>query len=267
MDELVTGDAVVLELPEASAATRMVSAVVDGLVQVAVLVAELVVVLPLVLSDDTSLVGAITISSIALILVGLPTAVETLTRGRSLGRLVVGNRVVRDDGGPVRFRQALVRALTGVGELWLTGGAVALIASLANRRSKRLGDLLAGTVVVRERAARQETRPPVMPPQLEAWARSADVTSLPPGLALACRQLLARAERLHPSSRRRLGEQLLADLRTHVFPPPPPGASAERVVAAVLAERRRRDLARLRAQEERRRRDADELHRLPFSAT
>lgn len=262
---VVTGDAVVLELPRASPALRVLSAVLDALVVVVVGVVVAVVALPrLASSADTSLVAAVATTLGVLVVVGLPTAVETLTRGRSLGRLVVGTRVVRDDGGPVRLRHALVRALTGVVELWGLAGGPALVSALASPRSKRLGDLLAGTVVVRERAARQDVAPVTMPPGLAGWAGSADVAALPPTLALACRQLLARRQTLHPASRARLGGQLRADVVGRVFPPPPAGATDEDVLAAVLAERRRRDTDRLRRQEDARRRDVDLLQRLPF---
>lgn len=262
---VVTGDAVVLELPRASPALRVVSAVLDAVVVLALGAVVAVVAVPrLAGSGDTSLVAAVATALGVLVVVGVPTAVETLTRGRSLGRLVVGTRVVRDDGGPVRLRHALVRALTGVVELWALAGGAALVASLASPRSKRLGDLLAGTVVVRERAARQDVAPVTMPPALAGWAGSADVAALPPALALACRQLLARRTRLNPASRAHLGQRLRADVVARVFPPPPPAAGDEDVLAAVLAERRRRDTDRLRRQEDARRRDAALLQRLPF---
>jgi len=261
---VVTGDAVVLELPRASPALRIASALLDALVVVLVGAAVLVVAVPRIDVASPSTIATVVSVLLVLVVVGIPTTVETLTRGLSVGRLVVGTRVVRDDGGPVRFRHAVVRALTGVGELWLLTGAPALITALSTRRGKRIGDLLAGTVVVRERAARQDVREVVMPPELAGWAAAADVGALPAGLALACRQLLARSGRLNPTSRERLGAQLRADVVARVFPPPPPSAPPERVLSAVLAERRHRDLERLRAQEDRRRRDADELQRLPF---
>ena len=55
-----------------------------------------------------------TIVAVVLVVVGYPVALETLLRGRTLGKLALGLRVVRDDGGPVGFRQALVRGLAGV---------------------------------------------------------------------------------------------------------------------------------------------------------
>ncbi len=74
---------------------------------------------------------------------GGPIAVETLSHGRSLGKLAFGLRVVRDDGGPIRFRHALVRGAIGVVEILMTFGIIACIASLVSARGRRLGDVFA----------------------------------------------------------------------------------------------------------------------------
>jgi RDD family len=213
--------------------------------------------------DDTA-AGAVVIVCVVAVLVGIPVTVETLTRGRSAGKAALGMRVVRDDGGPVRFRQALVRGLVAVGEIWLTFGSPAVICSMVHPRGKRIGDLLAGTYVVRERAGTATTPPAAMPPELAGWAAAADIGRLPDRLALSVRQFLARAARLHPASRVRLGLALAGEVAQHVAPPPPAGTHPERMMAAVLAERRRRDLRRLEAERRRRDERAKRLHRLPF---
>ena len=102
---------------------------------------------------DTAAVAAIGLSATILVIVGYPTIFETLSRGRTLGKLAMGLRVVGDDGGPERFRQALVRALASVLEIWLLLGAPALITSLLSAKGKRLGDVFAGTLVIQERLA------------------------------------------------------------------------------------------------------------------
>ena len=81
---------------------------------------------------------------------------ETATRGRSLGKMALGLRVVSDDGGPERFRQALFRALAGVIEIWMLTGGPAVICSLLSPKGKRIGDFFAGTVVISERAPQTE---------------------------------------------------------------------------------------------------------------
>jgi uncharacterized RDD family membrane protein YckC len=210
-----------------------------------VLLAGLMVVVVAVSGTDQALRAVATLVLTVTVLVALPTAVETLTRGRTLGKLVFGLRTVRDDAGPISFRHAFVRALVGVVEIWVLSGVPALVCALVSARGKRLGDMVAGTYVVRERFARPTVRPATMPPQLAGWAASADVAPLPDGLALAARQFLDRAATLNPASRAALGSQLADQALTRVSPPPPPGQHPEAVLAAVLAERRRRDELRL----------------------
>src|SRR5690554_3803556 len=194
-------------------------------------------------TNDDGLVAAFGIIAIALLMIVIPTVIETLSRGRSIGKLATGVRIVRDDGGPIRFRHAFVRALAGVGELWLTVASAAVITSLVHPRGKRVGDILAGTYAVRvSRGAKVDTALR-MPPQLAGWARAADMRRLPDGLALAARQFLARTATLHPESRVQMGTELAAQVARFVAPAPPPGTHPEFFLAAVLAERRDRELA------------------------
>ena len=87
-----------------------------------------------------------------------------------------------------------------------------------------------------------------MPRHLAGWAASADIASLPPGLALGVRQYLGRAAALDPVSRTTVGAQLADQVSVHVAPLPPAGTLPEDFLAAVLATRRDRDMARLRRQ-------------------
>jgi uncharacterized RDD family membrane protein YckC len=248
-EDLVTGEAVVLDLRPASFLTRGIAIILDYLALVITMIV-LFWALALVISfSDAALGSAVVLVALVGALVGLPVTVETFTRGRSLGKLAMGLRVVRDDGGPIRMRQALIRALLGVFELWLSQGSIAIIASLSNRRGKRIGDHLAGTYVIRERTAAAAFSPPaVMPPRLAGWAAGADLGRMPDRLAVAVRQFLGRAQKLHPASRERLGLSLAQQLQQYVAPPPPAGTHPEEFLAAVLAERRERDLRRLRAE-------------------
>ncbi|MDD9205828.1 RDD family protein, partial [Georgenia sp. 10Sc9-8] len=192
-----------------------------------------------------------------------PTVVETLTRGRSLGKLATGVRVVRDDGGPVRLRHALVRALVGVGELWFTAGSLAIISAAVNRRGKRLGDLLAGTYAVRVRDGARAEPPLIMPPELAHWARTADIRALPDGLGLAARRFLARTGTMSPAPRARLGTDLAARVEPYVSPPAPWGTHPERFLAAVLVARRDREYESGLRSQARQNEDRDRLRALP----
>ncbi|GIG39649.1 RDD family protein [Cellulomonas phragmiteti] len=240
-DGVVIGEGVVLDTRPASVASRLLAAILDVLVLLVLGVVALVVADNLAIRLDEYTSRILAIVTLVTITVVLPTTVETLTRGRSLGKLAAGVRIVRDDGGAITFRQAFVRALTGVGELWLSLGSVAVICSIAHPRGKRVGDVLAGTYGSRVRAAAPVRTSAVMPPQLAGWAAHADVARLPDGLALAVRQFLGRAALLHPGSRAELGTRLAADLRPYVSPPPPAGTHPEAFLSAVLAERGRRE--------------------------
>src|SRR5215472_4706120 len=198
---------------------------------------------------DDAAAGAVFITAFVVVLVGYPVAFETLSRGHTLGKLALGLRVVADDGGPVRFRQALVRGLAGVIELWLLIGIPALITSMLSARGKRLGDIFAGTFVLRERAPRAPGMryPGPMPvdPALAPWASSLDLSALPEPLAAAAASYLSRIGTMDARARDRLGWQLAASIAAHVSPPPPPGLPPVPYVATVLAERRNRELKRL----------------------
>jgi hypothetical protein len=124
---------------------------------------------------------------------------------------------------------------------------VALITSLASAQGKRLGDYLAGTVVVRERVPVRAAPVTPMPPPLAAWAAGLDLSRVPDDLALAARQYLSRAGELAPSVRDEMGARLAGSLAAVTAPPPPPGTPAWAFLAAVLAERRQRELSRLGA--------------------
>ncbi len=151
VSELVTGEAVALELQPARLPSRVLSLVIDLLVAVTAYLLVTVTVVASTSSLDDAAEAALAVASFLLLLVGGPIAVETLSHGRSLGKLACGLRVVRDDGGPIRFRHALVRGAVGVAEILLSLGTIACIASLVSARGRRVGDVLAGTLVVRER--------------------------------------------------------------------------------------------------------------------
>jgi uncharacterized RDD family membrane protein YckC len=239
----VTGEAVALDLRIAQFPSRTLGLSLDLLVQLVALIVMLWLASSIAAQVDEAAAAAISLVSVVAVIVGLPTLIETLTRGRSLGKLATGLRVVRDDGGPVRFRHSFVRALFMLVDFWISAGSVGLISSLASTRGKRLGDHFAGTVVVRERVpqrVRLDQHVYSMPPSLEAWAASLDLTRLPDLSALQARQLLSRGADMAPAVRATMGAQLAAEFSSYVAPPPPAGTPAEVYLGAVLTERLRR---------------------------
>ncbi|MEF9883261.1 RDD family protein [Streptomyces sp. P9-A4] len=246
MSGLVTGDAVVLGLQPARLPSRALAVLIDLVV---VWAAYLLITFGLAVATaslDEAAVMAVSVASFLLILVGAPIAVETLSHGRSLGKMALGLRVVRDDGGPIRFRHALVRGAMGVVEILMTFGVVACIASLVSERGRRLGDVFAGTLVVRERipAARSAFVPPP-PPWLVGRFAGLDLSAVPEGVWLEIRQYLTRARELDPAVGRRLAERLADELVTLTGTPPPPGVPADAYLAGIVAERQAREARRV----------------------
>ena len=241
----MTGEAVQLDLRTATFITRATAAALDLVVQGVLLVAlVLLVSLSSAVADDAVLSG-LALCAVVAVFVGYPVTVETLSRGRSVGKVALGLRVVRDDGGPETFRQALVRGLVGFGEIWLASGAVALVASMVSEQGKRVGDHLAGTVVIRERVPARAGPLPQVAPALVAWAATLELAALPGALALDARTFLIRAPDLLPERRQALAASLAAAVATVVHPAPAGPVPDEIYLAAVLAERRNRELARL----------------------
>lgn len=244
MSEVVTGDAVVLDVQIAQLPVRAVGALIDIAVIFIGYVLGLMLWAATLTQFDSALSAAVLLIFTVLVIVGYPLAFETATRGRSMGKIVMGLRVVSEDGGPERFRQALFRALASVVEIWMLAGSPAVICSMLSPKAKRIGDVFAGTVVVSERGPRSKP-PPVMPPSLAWWASSLQLSGLSGGQAEVARQFLARAPQLDRQLRQQMAYRIAGDVVSRIAPPPPPGAPPELVLAAVLAERHRRELARM----------------------
>ncbi|WP_114559538.1 RDD family protein, partial [Desertihabitans aurantiacus] len=211
---LYTGEAVRLDLRPARVPTRAVSAAVD---------LTCLLVLSLLwarateeLDGSPAATAALGSAGYLLICFVVPVAVETLSRGRTPGRWATGLRVVRDDGGVVRLRHAVTRWLA----FWLvdfsplTLGLLGLVVAGAHPQGKRVGDLLAGTVVVRVRSPRQPPLPPEPASDLEGWRRRLELSGLPDDLLAAARTVVRRSAEMRRPPR----QALLDDLARQVYP-------------------------------------------------
>jgi len=236
---IVTGEAVALAVRPAGFLLQALSGAIDLAASIVVLLAFVV---PLAIFGgrlDDALATALTVVALVLAVIGFPVTMEVATRGRSLGRLVVGTRIVRDDGGAAGIRHAFVRALAGVVEIYATLGGLAVIVALLNERSKRVGDLLAGTYAQHERVPALQPSLLAVPPALAGWAQLADVAALPDGLARRMSGFLAQQHRLSPLARAGLGAELAAEASRYVHPLP--AVDAVTFLWAVSAVRRLRE--------------------------
>jgi uncharacterized RDD family membrane protein YckC len=250
MSTVVTGEAVVLDVPCARFPSRLLALLIDMAVQACLAIALLVVIGAAGGHLNAASGAAVVVTAAVAIIVGYPAAFETLARGRSPGKMALGLRVVSDDGGPERFRQALVRALAALVEIWMFTGAPALICSLLSARGKRLGDLFAGTFVIQERLPRRAGLPPplaVVPPPLAGWAQTLQLSGLNDATAEQAASYLRRFYELTPAARDWFGPRIAAAVAAQVTPPPPPGTPPAAFLSAVLAVRRHQEMARLAA--------------------
>jgi uncharacterized RDD family membrane protein YckC len=231
-----TPEGVELELVLAGLGSRLVATLVDFLAKAGILLA-LWIIAGAVDGDsgDGFLVAVIIVGSF-LVWSGYDLAFETLASGRTPGKRAAGLRVVRLGGEPVGFMASAVRNLLRLidmqpGILY----AVGAVTILFSRRNQRLGDLAAGTLVVRERRAPlPAARPPVtdfaVADRYAAW----DVSSVTSFELVTVRRFLDRRWQLDPAARGQLGWELAERLRPKVAGAPP-GLHPEQFLEA-LAE-------------------------------
>ena len=265
-DELVTGEAVALDLRPTAFVLRVAGTVIDWLVYLGGYILRALFGLPLVVSAlglDDSTTAAAAIVLLVLVLVIAPTTVELLSYGKSLGRLAVGARIVRDDGGAIGFRHAFIRALTGILEIFMTFGGLAALVALLNARSKRLGDLVAGTYSQYERISREVIPVYGVPDELREWALTADVARMPDRVSRRIASYLRQAPRFSPTTRERLARELAHEASIYVFPQPERDVTDELFLAAISALRRERELTALTLERERLAQLAPALRDLP----
>jgi len=249
VSQLVTGEAVVLQVRIARMPTRALACAIDVALQGVVLVVLVSLLAGFLLGSESSeaLAVALIFIVVLLVAVGYRVLMETLTRGRTIGKMVLGLKVVRDDGSSIRFRHALVRTL-----MWFFvdfapwfAACPGIVSSLMNKQGKRIGDMVAGTVVIRERHQPMASPPLFVPGHLVQWAQSLELSRLSDDLANSARDYLARYTDLLPGAQIALGDALAARMAAVTAPAPPVPIIAPAYLSAVLAERRRRELIRL----------------------
>jgi uncharacterized RDD family membrane protein YckC len=248
VSDVVTGEAVALELRLAQLPSRLTAAVLDLIVMAAAYGVIITLILESgVARHDLALFQGLAFGFGAVVFLGYPVAMETLTRGRTLGKMALGLRVVRDDGGPIAFRQALVRGVIGLALerpgvfLLALGPSIGMLTAMFSQRCKRIGDMAAGTVVLQERQPERPVWTPVMPPPLAGWAPTLDLAGVDDALALSAREFLGRAGELWPAAREALAAEFVDEVRMRTTPGPPPDTPGWAYLSAVLAERRRRE--------------------------
>ena len=241
---IVTPEAVILDFETAGMASRMLAALVDSLIQFAALVALLLA--SFALGEAGVDVGgpgiAVVYVVVFLLVFAYPAGFETLWRGRTPGKAALGLRVVTVEGGPIRFRHAAIRAILGLVDKYLLSALPGVVALLATRRNQRLGDLVAGTLVLRERSGAKAPHAVTFAPPagLEGYVASLDVSALAGTEYVTIRSFLLRAPSLPPEARHGLAGRLAAPLAVRLLTNPPAGLPPELFLVCVVAAVQRR---------------------------
>ena len=210
---IATPEGVSLELPLAGVGSRFVALLVDSLLQGLIFVG---VIIALVVSGGDGFtafaVMGFTVFSLLFI---YPVAFELAAGGRTPGKHWSSLRVVCDNGSAVTFRASALRNLVRLVDMLPGLYLVGAIAIFATRNNQRLGDLAAGTIVVREPragAVAVETFDVVAPGDLPAW----DVSGLSQAELAALRRFLERRRTLGDVPRNLLARDLADRLRPRV---------------------------------------------------
>lgn len=233
---VITPEAVVLELPTAGLASRLLARLVDVVVLM-VLLQVLSLVFGVVILSAPALAQIVAILVVALVLLIYPVASESLLRGRTLGKMALGLRVVTAEGGPAGFRHAALRGLIGLVEIFGLLGSVAVVSALATSRTQRFGDLAAGTVVIRERDPLRRALAVAFPPPagLEAYCAGLDVAAVGDDQYGVIRSFLLRVLELTPGARAALAVRLANPTAARMHHSPPPALGPELFLACVAS--------------------------------
>ena len=134
---------------------------IDGLIQGALTFVPVILITPALGETSTNIFIAFYFVWWFLIIFGYDVLFETLGNGRTIGKRAVGIRVVRAGGHPVGFLTSAVRNLLRVIDFLPAAYGVGITSILVTTRNQRLGDIAAGTLVVRDESRRSHAPPPV----------------------------------------------------------------------------------------------------------
>lgn len=214
-----TPEGVAIDLTLAGIGSRFVAGLVDGLIKGVAILILVVASIMLSTADEGGGTLATALAAIVIFLINISYDIlfEVLASGRTPGKRMNGIRVVGEKGQPVTFVPSAVRNLMRLVDILPIGYMVGAVSVLATARNQRLGDLAAGTMVVRDRRSHHESplalpSSPVPPHLLQMW----DVSAISAEEVAAVRSFLARRSELTGQARYQLAEDLSRALRARV---------------------------------------------------
>jgi uncharacterized membrane protein SpoIIM required for sporulation/uncharacterized RDD family membrane protein YckC len=206
--EIETPEGVTLRLELAGFPSRVLAAVYDGLLIVLLLLFAGLAFMAMAIAGSAWAGAAFILVSFAIVW-GYFALFEGLWQGRTPGKRRAGIRVVMDTGAPITFQAALIRGLVRIVDYQPgISGIVGLVCIMIHPQAKRLGDLVAGTVVVRDEPAELQALTRAVPEPEPAAVAPRSKLSDEEYRLLA--QFAARAADLAPALRRRFEGDLTA---------------------------------------------------------
>jgi uncharacterized RDD family membrane protein YckC len=244
---IVTPEAVVLDFETAGIGSRTAAKVLDVLIQGTGLLVAFLILGTFGDLGGPSWVGIVVALFLVFSVVFVyPALFETFMHGKTPGKSAMGLQVVTEEGGPILFRHAAIRSALGVVELLMTAGAIALFTVFFTKRNQRIGDILAGTLVLRQRSGSPTpTAIAFVPvPGTEDFVSTIDVSPLTAEEYQTIRSFLLRAESLRGESRESLAVQLGNQMAARLHLTPPPWMTAMQLLIGIAAAYQRRFSAR-----------------------
>lgn len=209
---IVTPEAVVLDLETAGFASRAAAAAIDLILQLVILFIVLLVLGLGLATNMSASTGQTVLAFVTFgIIFGYPIVFETGWRGRTPGKAALRLRAVTVDGAPIHLREAILRAMGGIVDRFVPpGGITGVLFVIGTPRHQRVGDLLAGTIVIRD--PRQYVPAPALwysPPWgLEEYAEAIDPSPITSEQYTVIRSFLTRVDTLAPAARQTLAMDL-----------------------------------------------------------
>ena len=235
-----TPEGVELNLTLAGIGSRMIAAMFDLAIQTAL---WFVIGFAFIEGLGGTSLSAAALSIVAFVLVfGYDVAFEVLAGGRTPGKRLTGLRVVRNGGRPVDLVSSAIRNVLRLLDFLPGMYGLGMVSVFATRRNQRLGDLAAGTLIVRERlGGRAPEAPASFVPPAPGIAAGWDVSAVGRDEIGTVRSFLARRSQLDPSAAAALAEELAARLRPKVGGAPA-HLAAEQFLELLAAAKAARDL-------------------------
>jgi uncharacterized RDD family membrane protein YckC len=237
---IVTPEAVVLDFERAGVASRAIAFLLDVLALAVLVGVLLLLVFQLSDGDLDGTAGALVaiLTSLAVVVAWF-CGLETVWHGRTLGKAALGLRVVGTDGTTEGFQQAFLRAAVGLVDFFLIPiGFVAVVSALLSPRDQRLGDMAAGTLVVRERSAGTAVAPALFRPPYgwERYAGSLDVSAIGDEQYAVVRNFLLRVPQLTVGAREHLAVRIANPVAVRIGHTPPAYVHPQAFLECVAAQ-------------------------------